>query len=187
MKRRTKMPIPVPAWLGGKWGGLMMAWPQGREGEISGQQNGEAWGSWGGGLASLSCSDRPGDQVPVPGTATPGSHHQQPSRLPALLQPTGSHPGAGGALWPGEPGASALPQPRGHPQREATLLYQPAAGRPGPWAHPSATRPGSVCHPPVPVQGVLERALRLSPGLTPQPHPAGGQDQALQPGGLPQW
>ena len=47
-KRRTKMPIPVPAWLGGKWGGLMMAWPQGREGEISGQQNGEAWGSWGG-------------------------------------------------------------------------------------------------------------------------------------------
>lgn len=32
MKRRTKMPIPIPAWLGGKWGGLMMAWLQGREG-----------------------------------------------------------------------------------------------------------------------------------------------------------
>ncbi|XP_074429221.1 interferon regulatory factor 5 isoform X1 [Larus michahellis] len=130
-------------------------------------------------------SDRPGDQVPVPGPPGLCPHHQQPPRLPPLPQQPGAHAGAGGALRAADAGAGPLPRHRRHPQREATVLHPPAAGRAGPRAHPGAAGPGHLRHPPLPVQGLLDGPLRRPP-RRPQPHREGEEDQALQPGGLSQ-
>ncbi|XP_068799922.1 interferon regulatory factor 5 isoform X1 [Struthio camelus] len=128
---------------------------------------------------------RPGDQVPVPGPAGLRAHHQQPPRLPPLPQQPGAHAGAGGALRAADAGAGPLPRHRRHPQREAALLHPPAPGRARPRAHPGAAGPGHLRHPPVPVQGLLDGALRLR-ARRPQPHRAGEEDEALQPRGVSQ-
>jgi len=165
---------------------------------MGGHGTGWPWGGWivvaaARGLcpqrvANIPCplgSDRPGAEVPVPRPPGRRPHRQQPPRLPPLPQQPGAGAGPGRALRAAGTGAGPLPPGRRRPQREAALLHPPAPGRAGPGAAAGAAGPGPLCHPPLPVQGLLDGALRRRP-RRPQPHREGEEDKALQPRGVSQ-